>query len=85
MVVVREQKTELEMYYNLDEQFLVDEFPLEQNIYCDSGHSTYKARWEAAFALRDKANYLQNRGKEEVWNNLMANFVFEDINQQASE
>ena len=56
-----------------------------QAIYCDSGHRTYKARWDAAFKLRDKARHLQAREKEISWNGLMTNFVFEDINNQASE
>ena len=80
-----EQKVELEQLYERDKHLLNRKFRLRKAIYCDSGHPTYQARWNAALNLRDKAKHLQNRERESAWTNLMANFVFEDINHRASE
>ena len=79
------QKTDLELLYKRDERLLTKKDRLKEAIYCDSGHRTYQARWEAALNLRDKAMHLQNRERESAWNGLMTNFVFEDVNYQTSE
>lgn len=80
-----EQKADLELLCDRDSQLENNEFELAQAIYCDSGHRTYQTRWDAALTLRDRARHLQAREKENSWTGLMTNFVFEDINNQASE
>ena len=81
------QKAALELLYNRDKDkhILSEGSRLTDAIYCDSGHRTYQARWDAAFKLRDKAKALQSRDREGVWSGLMSNFVFDDISSQASE
>ena len=54
-------------------------------IYHDSGHRAYLARWEAAFELRNMARRLSPSESESKWYGLMTNFVFQDINNHASE
>lgn len=54
-------------------------------IYRDSGHTVYLARWNAAFDLRYKAKQLGPTDSEDKWNGLMSNFVFQEINNHASE
>ena len=80
----------MELLYDRDKRILIGEsqptnkFQLDA-IYCDSGHRTYQARWDAALKLRDKAKALQSRDRESQWKGLMSNFLFDDICSQASE
>lgn len=80
-----EQKPNLEELLGQDEQLADIELPLPETIYRDSKHRLYTDRWAAAEVLRDRARDLDPRDQEEKWSGLMANFVFNKINDQASQ
>ena len=79
------QKGDLEQHCKRDNRLLDYDIEPKKTIYHDSGHRTYRAKWDAALDLRDKAKNLPNRNKEDAWNGLMTNFLFEGISYQASE
>ena len=80
-----EQERDLDDYCKYDEPFEGHQCYLEDAAFYDSRHRTYESRWVAASNLRDKAKHLNNREDEETWKGLMANFLFYNINEQASE
>lgn len=75
----------METYWQIDNNFANTEGRPPDTMYRDSGHIAYLARWNAAFKLRDKARELRLIDSEDKWNGLMTNFVFQDINNHASE
>lgn len=84
-VVPFNKKNELQSYCKLDKSLGDTEYRAPPSIYCDSGHPAYLARWNAALALRDMAKKLGPIDSEHKWNGLMSGFVFQDINNQASD
>ena len=80
-----EQKPELKSYCQLDNNLGDSDDRPPSAIYCDSGHPAYLARWNAALALRDKAKELGPSESEAKWTGLMSGFVFQDINNHASQ
>ncbi|KAL8830181.1 MAG: hypothetical protein Q9191_001577 [Dirinaria sp. TL-2023a] len=57
----------------------------DDTIYCESYHKKYKDGWDAALKSRYKAIELLDRNNESTWNGFMSNFIFGDINDQASD
>ncbi|KAL9104270.1 MAG: hypothetical protein Q9163_000766 [Psora crenata] len=84
-IVPFNRKSDLMQYHKKDNDLSDKKLQLNDTIFCDSNHRAYQARWDAALELRDKAIHLQNRQREDAWNGLMSNFVFEVVNYQASE
>ena len=80
-----EQKPEMEIYRQFDENFGNTDGRPPDTIYHDSLHPAYLARWNAALALRNMANQIDPIDSEVKWSGLMAGFVFQDINNHASE
>ena len=76
---------ELDVLYKEDSPLLNEHFQEKEAIFSKSAHPTYRARWEAASLLREKAMFLPDREREDSWKSLMANWVFGDVNLHASE
>ena len=54
-------------------------------MYCEFRHKSYEARYQAAYDLREKICQLDVRDFEHRWQGIYAGFLFNDINDQASE
>ena len=83
-----EQQLELERLYQRDTHLLHEKFGLKEDaeaIYCEFHHPTRQKRWSEALIFRDKVKVSGDRDRESTWNGLMTNYLFGNINQQASE
>lgn len=84
-----EQKLELEPLYKNDKKSIDTKSPLPQAIpatlYRDAKYGKHIEIWDLAAELRDKVKELGKPLKEDPWNSLISNFVFDSINKQTSE